>query len=124
MAALAAEGFRAVRVLAEHSGKNFVEGDESSVLSRSRTRSPASGRLTRDARPRGSAPAPAGGAVAAVTGPARVLHSAERMGDQAVRILAPTEGRATADVFSAAEIARAARVPESEVRLLIAAGER
>ena len=26
VAALAAEGFRAVRLLAEHSGKNFIEG--------------------------------------------------------------------------------------------------
>ena len=35
----------------------------------------------------------------------------------------PDGGRATADVFSAAEIARAARVPEAAVRALIAAGE-
>ncbi len=35
----------------------------------------------------------------------------------------PDERRAVTEVFSAAEIARAARVPESEVRLLIASGE-
>ncbi|MCY4660384.1 MAG: energy transducer TonB [Acidobacteria bacterium] len=35
----------------------------------------------------------------------------------------PDKGRAVTDVFSAAEIARAVRVPESEVRLLIASGE-